>query len=104
MKAESDQISVNIAGKTYDIKCPNDTIQQLQAAAQYLDAKIREIGNARGQQQPENNAILAALHLSHELLIEKEKNQQYIQHMGQRIDQLAKQFKQLALKQEEIDF
>ncbi|NKB46837.1 MAG: cell division protein ZapA [Legionellales bacterium] len=103
MSAESTQVSIHIAGNTYEVKCPNDAIQELQAAAQYLDQKIRDVSQ-RSQHDLEKNIVMAALQLSHELLIEKKLNGDSIKKMGHRIEQLIKQFNRSSTRQEEIDF
>ena len=35
-------LSLNILGKIYQIKCPQDKVAELREAAQYLETKMRE--------------------------------------------------------------
>ena len=65
-------ISIYLLGKTFSIKCPADKIAALQRAAIYLEARLTEMRTQGGALGLENMAILAALHVSYELLIERE--------------------------------
>lgn len=81
-------LAVHIFEKNYQVKCSTESIQYLQQAAQYLDQKMREIHEQHGQKSCENIAVMAALNISHELLMLKKQEEQCISNMSQRLQSL----------------
>jgi cell division protein ZapA len=61
-------LDVTILGKEYKIGCAPDLQNSLVKAAQYLDLKMREIRDQHQIVVLDKIAVLAALHISHELL------------------------------------
>jgi len=79
--------SIEIMGKTYQIKCPETEVNSLQRAAQYLEEKMRLI-RASGILSLDRVAIITALNMAHQLLmLEQQKNQQ-AQLLNQRLTEL----------------
>ena len=69
----SEPVAVNILDREVLIACTAEEKPGLLDAARYLDAKMREMrGNARSATL-DRIAILAALHISHELLGERQR-------------------------------
>ncbi len=71
MASEPTPVTITILGKEYRISCPAEERAQLEASAQYLDKKMREIrdrGRGRSTASSDNIAIMAALNITHELL------------------------------------
>ncbi|RMD80308.1 MAG: cell division protein ZapA [Gammaproteobacteria bacterium] len=61
-------VPVHILGKEYRIACPPGEREALFAAAQYLNAKMREIRERGKVVGTERIAVMAALNIAHELL------------------------------------
>ena len=57
--------TITIQGKSYEMRCPNNEVQSLEHAALLLNEKI-ELAKQKTT-NPEKAAILAGLHLAHEL-------------------------------------
>lgn len=73
----TDQISpitIRILGKEYRIVCNEDEQDQLLASAHYLDRKMREIRDTGRVIGTERIAIMAALHIAHELTLAQNEN------------------------------
>lgn len=69
------EITIQLLGKEYQIKCPEAETNALQRAAQYLEEKMRLTGES-GIISLDRIAIIAALNVSHQLLmLEQQKNQ-----------------------------
>ena len=68
MKETRDGVSVTILGKEFIVACPEDERAALDAAAGYLDKKMREIQGSGKVIGSERTAIMAALNIAHELL------------------------------------
>ncbi len=81
-------VDLKILNKEFQVNCPNDTESQLYAAADHLDQKMREIRSNGRVIGLERIAIMAALNISHELLIVKQQKEAYLQSMVEQIERL----------------
>lgn len=62
----STTLDIKILGREYRVACPPDEVDSLQAAAELLDARMREIAKAT-KSTGERLAVMTALNLAHEL-------------------------------------
>jgi len=62
------KIKVNLLGKEYLVSCPVETQQELQASAEYLDGKMREIRASGRVIGLERVLVIAALNITHEII------------------------------------
>lgn len=69
MKDESAGLTVTILGKEFMVACPPDERAALLAAAVHLDRKMREVQATGKVLGAERTAIMAALNITHELLV-----------------------------------
>lgn len=92
--SDANTVSVSLMGKEYMIACPAGSEKQLLQAAQQLNAKMKEIRGAGKTVGLERIAILAALHISHELLLH---NNQQDEHnaLAQRQSDMEQQLEKL---------
>ena len=66
--------TVDVLGKTYQIKCPDSEVSSLQRASDYLEEKMLEIKKINHVLSIDRIAVLAALNIAHQLLtLEREK-------------------------------
>jgi cell division protein ZapA len=65
----SKPININIMGREFHITCPDEEQEELQLAAAYLDRKIQEIKAEGKVVDSDRIAIIAALQITHELLM-----------------------------------
>ena len=63
----SEPVSIRLLDREYTIGCEPDERDSLMAAAKLLDAKMREIRGNNRMAAVDRVAVLAALHLAHEL-------------------------------------
>ncbi len=68
MKDSQDAVNVSILGKQFTVACPEEEREELRAAAEYMDRKMRGIQESGKVIGLERCAIMAALNISHELL------------------------------------
>jgi cell division protein ZapA len=61
-------VEVSILGRSFRIACAPEEAEQVRQAADYLDAKMREIRDAGKVVGHERIAVMAALNITHELL------------------------------------
>jgi cell division protein ZapA len=78
-------VEISVLGRTYRIACQSDQYALLQQAAHKLNDAIEDLRTRAKGSSNEQLAIMAALNLSHELLLEKNRIQQYSENMEQRI-------------------
>ena len=72
-KLEKDITSINIMGREFKIKCPEDKIAELEEAARYLNNKMEDVKKGDRHITIDRIAITAALNIAHEFMSEKQK-------------------------------
>jgi len=92
VSSETVKITISIMGKEYQLACPVDEQQRLQQAAQNLDQQMRVIRDNGKVVGLDRIAIMAAVNLSHQLLIEQDKQvpdthkEQHFKSMNYKLD------------------
>ena len=81
--------SVEIFGKVYHIKCPEEEVNALQRAALYLEEKMRLMRES-GVLSADRVAIITALNVVHQLFMLEQQKNQYAQSMNQRLQALQR--------------
>ena len=67
--------TIEIMGKAYQIKCPENEVHALQKAAHYLEEKMHELRTSGKVLSMDRIAVLVALNISHQYLsLESENN------------------------------
>lgn len=77
-------VSLNLLGKLYKIKCPQDKITELREAAQYLEKAVHE-AFPTGKTPNIDGLAVTTLNIVHELLIQKKQANTYMDMMNQKI-------------------
>lgn len=62
-------LNLNIMGREFYVTCPDEEREEIQLAAAYLDRKIQEIKAEGKIIDSDRIAIIAALNITHELLM-----------------------------------
>lgn len=62
-------LNLNIMGREFCVTCPDEEREEIQLAAAYLDRKIQEIKAEGKVIDSDRIAIIAALSITHELLM-----------------------------------
>ena len=87
---EHKSLNINIMGRDFCIACPEDEQEEIQLAAAYLNDKIQEVKNEGKVVDSERVTIVAALKISHELLMIRNGNSFDIDEFKRRIVTLKK--------------
>lgn len=93
MNGPSVETAIEILGKLYQIKCPENEVEALKHAAGWLNEKMRAFRSASGVVQPELVALMTALNISRELLELQKQNDYQIQTIQERLHHLDSQIK-----------
>lgn len=75
MKEASEGVVISILGKEFMVACPDEERESLVAAAAYLDNKLRDVQASGKVIGTERAAIMAALNISHELLVLRQRGE-----------------------------
>lgn len=67
----SKSLDISIMGRTYKVNCADDERDALLEAVGYLDQKMNEIKSSGRVGSLERIAVMAALNIAHELLVER---------------------------------
>lgn len=73
---ERDKLTVELLGKAFQVKCPDNNRAALQEAAAYLNSKMQNVRDHGRVVGIERIAMMAALNVSYELLELKHKKDQ----------------------------
>jgi cell division protein ZapA len=85
MSEAHNTVSLNILGKLYKVKCPQDKIAELREAAQYVENKMREVAHGGKTSSADRLSVVTALNITHELLAQKKQASSCMDIMGQQI-------------------
>ncbi|MDP1557811.1 MAG: cell division protein ZapA [Nitrosomonas sp.] len=87
MKTEK-AIDVTIMGREFRLNCPDEESEELLLAADYLDKKMHKIRQEGKVVGSERIAIIAALSITHELLLMQSGSGFDIGHFRRRIERM----------------
>ena len=90
----SNHCTIQLMNKSYKIKCPVEEMDNLQLAAKKLNATIAQKKSQFKNLDATQVLLLSALHISHELVnqeqkqtIEREQLAEFIQSLNKRLEQ-----------------
>ena len=81
-------IDISILGQQYKITCPEGEEPALQKSVEQFTDKLKSIKSSSRALRNEQIIVLAALNFCHELNLEKAKNEQYIDQLNNRIQDM----------------
>ncbi len=81
------EITIDVLGKTFQIKCAESQVASLQQASDYLGEKIRYF-RQQGIAEFDRILVIAALNIVHELLAHDAEEQNRLQAVHQRLRQM----------------
>jgi cell division protein ZapA len=88
MKTET-HCTIQLLNKSYNIKCLDENVNDLQAAAEKLQDQLLKEAAKFKQLTQDQLLLLAALHLSHELVTEQQEREQQRQQLASLITKLS---------------
>lgn len=71
MTNEANYLDIVLLGKEYRVACPPEERNALSAAAAHVSATMDEITEQTRSNSPERVAVMAALNIAHELLMQR---------------------------------
>ncbi len=95
--------SIEILGKTYKIKCPEESIIDLQKAASYLDNKMASVRDS-GILNADKVAIITALNVINQLFNLEQQQIQQAQNINQRVLDLHSKVDKVLTNYDQLEF
>ncbi len=92
---KSESCSIKLLGKTYEIKCPETEIANLELAAEKLNEQLLESTKKFKQLDEFQALLLAALNVSHELITCQKQQEQQRQQVTKFINSLENKIHQV---------
>jgi cell division protein ZapA len=80
--------TVEVLGKTYQLKCPENEVDSLRKAAEFLEQRMKEIRDRSHVLSVDRIAVFAALNMAHEFLTLQEDKNHYANTMNDRLHDL----------------
>ncbi|MGL4860370.1 MAG: cell division protein ZapA [Enterobacteriaceae bacterium] len=93
-------VDIQIFGRLFRVNCPPVQQEALKKAALELDNRLHELKKRTNVNNTEQLIFIAALNLCNELTQEKEKTEEYIANMEQRIATLQQAIEQALIEQQ----
>jgi cell division protein ZapA len=103
MSQEPARVSVRIMEKEYLVACPYDERSALLDAAEFLNARMREIRDSGKVIGLDRVAVMAALNLAHEFLKGKERESRLDGGTGQRVRALRERVEGALGKSQQLE-
>ncbi len=91
MSQENNILSIQLLDKTWQIRCPEDKMQDLQKCARYLDNKMRDIALGGKIMGSERMIVMAAVNVIHDLVQQQSQKDIYIDSLTSRVRELQNQ-------------
>ncbi len=93
-------LNLDIMGREFCVTCPDEEREEIQLAAAYLDNKIQEIKAEGRVIDSDRIAIIAALSITHELLMLRTGTGFDMNEFRRRINSLKKKVDEVMIKTE----
>jgi len=97
------RVSVRIMDKEYIVACPYDERSALLDAAEFLNARMREIRDTGKVVGLDRIAVMAALNLAHEYLKGKDRESKLDNGVGQRVRALRERVEGALGKSQQLE-
>ena len=97
------RVSVRIMEKEYVVACPYDERSALLDAAEFLNARMREIRDTGKVVGLDRIAVMAALNLAHEILKGKDRESRLDNGVGQRVRALRERVEGALGKSQQLE-
>ena len=95
-------ITIQILDRKYNIKCPANEVLELQEAAKVVQENMKQLKQSGSISTTDQIAVVSALNVTHELLLLKKQNNNYINVMNKRLQDLQKRIEKFLGVEEEI--
>ena len=90
MEEKKQSVKVNIFGEDYPIKGDTDAFY-IQKVAKYVDQKMKEVAERTSNKLPLRVAVLAAMHITDELIKEREDKEKKLLNIEEKAQFLTEQ-------------
>jgi cell division protein ZapA len=103
MTKDALETTVEIFGKSYQVKCPDTEVTALQRAAQYLEEQMRNMREAGHILSSDKIVLAAALNIANQLLSLESKTYHQAQSLQQRLTDLQDRVEKALMPTEQLE-
>jgi cell division protein ZapA len=96
-------VTVSILDKDYQVSCKPEEVAALRQSAQYVDKKMREIKAGSAILGLDRIAVMAALNIANDYIIESQKTDNVIDTQASEINQLTAKLDQALVRLKSIN-
>jgi cell division protein ZapA len=96
-------VTVSILDKDYQVSCKPEEVAALRQSAQYVDKKMREIKDGSAILGLDRIAVMAALNIANDYIIESQKTESVIDTQASEINQLTTKLDQALVRLKSIN-
>ena len=93
---DTNNITIQLLEKTWEVRCPEDKKHELQKCARYLDSKMREIIGSGKLMGNEQVIVMAAINVIYDLLQQQGQKDLYIDSLSSRVRELQNKISMLS--------
>lgn len=88
MREQANPVGIRILDKEYMVTCPDEEKEALVASARYLDQRMKEARDGGKVLGTERMAVMTALNVVHDLLIQQKEKEDIDRDVGERVRNL----------------
>lgn len=103
MSLENNVLSIQLLDKTWQIRCPEEKMQDLQKCARYLDNKMRDIALTGKTMSNERIMVMAAMNVIYDLILQQSQKDIYIDSLTSRVRELQNKLEKNIPQTQEIE-
>ncbi|HHX82296.1 MAG TPA: cell division protein ZapA [Pseudomonadaceae bacterium] len=96
-------VTITILGRDYQISCPPEGEDALRRSARFLDQQMAKVKSRGGALAYEKIAVLAALNISHDLLIQNQQTDSSVHDSERGIRELEQKIDAVLLANRQIE-
>lgn len=96
-------VTVTILGREYQISCPPEEEEALRRSARYLDKQMAAVKSRGGSLAYEKIAVMAALNIAHDLLMQSQQADSSVHDSAREIQQLEQKIDAVLLANRQIE-
>lgn len=96
-------VTISILGRDYQISCPPEEEEALRRSARYLDKQMAEVKSRGGSLAYEKVAVMAALNIAHDLLMQNQQADSSVHDSARDIRQLEQKIDAVLLSSRQIE-
>lgn len=81
-------VSIDIQGKSYQVKCPPEEVELLKKAAKLLEERMQTTREGGSVISNDKVAVITSLNLAHQIMLLEQQSAEFMQTIHQRLQEI----------------